>query len=556
MSDGLTPRQRLEQARARRLQAEDARQGYRRPPTPPPPERDIDLVRAQRIATQATQQGFVRPSTLRNPPRDIDHVRAQQAQQNVGRYRQQQAVEQATALDAFKRGEAAAFGDAESAAQHSSLVEFRQNLAALRETRRTTAEYFDMITAMEAQGLDPATEGAVDAFLNFVVAEGYADEDDRDYLAVLEELVRLTIGQGENWDAQNALRLLLESGALDGRGFSATTLDYLTGDFNYQWSDDEMGQLEALQQFLAGELENFIEQGLIGEEALPYVSDALIDQRNVGVLMALYQEALEQMSSEQRAAYPDYDYLSTTAPQFFFASQTEDLYPEDTTPYGEMLLFTMSFFPGLDQVASGIDFFRSLAAGDVAGAILSGLDFVTPGSVRAIGNALGYSDEALGIIGRNAGEAMAGIQRGYPLGFDDYEEFLEFGNVLQEGFRSAGYDDMTAVFVGSSVTNRGFNSGLPFDEGRVSDFDIAIVDPVLLSRIQELGLKTPQGTHTTALHFETPEGRAILEELGLYNLAVELSEMAGRPVHFMIYDSVDTVNSRTPPIIVVPSLDS
>jgi hypothetical protein len=229
--------------------------------------------------------------------------------------------------------------------------------------------------------------------------------DDRDYLAALEELVRLTIGQCENWDAQNALRLLLESGALDGCGFSATTLDYLTGDFNYQWSDDEMGQLEALQQFLAGELENFIEQGLIGEEALPYVSDALIDQRNVGVLMALYQEALEQLSPEERAAYPDYGYLSTTAPQFFFASQAEDLYPEDTTPYGEMLLFTMSFFPGLDQVASEIDFFRSLAAGDVAGAILSGLDFVTPGSVRAIGNALGYSDEALGIIGRNADEA-------------------------------------------------------------------------------------------------------------------------------------------------------
>jgi hypothetical protein len=106
-----------------------------------------------------------------------------------------------------------------------------------------------------------------------------------------------------------------------------------------------------------------------------------------------------------------FDYLSTTAPQFFFASQTEDLYPEDTTPYGEMLLFTMSFFPGLDQVASGIDFFRSLAAGDVAGAILSGLDFVTPGSVRAIGNALGYSEEALGIIGRNADDVPSGGAR-------------------------------------------------------------------------------------------------------------------------------------------------
>lgn len=262
-----------------------------------------------------------------------------------------------------------------------------------------------MVSAMEAQGLDPATEGAVDAFLNFVVAEGYADEDDRDYLAVLEELVRLTIGQGKNWDAQNALRLLLESGALDGRGFSATTLDCLTGDFNYQWSDDAMGQVESLQQFLAGELENFIEQGLIDEEALPYVSDAMIDQRNVGVLMALYQEALEQISPEERAVYPDYDYFSTTALQFFFASQNMNLYPEDTTPYSEMLLFTMSFFHVLDQVASGIDFFRSLAQGDVAGAILSGLDFVTPGSIRAIGNAIGYSEEALGIIGRNADEA-------------------------------------------------------------------------------------------------------------------------------------------------------
>jgi hypothetical protein len=77
MSDGLTPRQRLEQARARRLQAEDARQGYRPPPTSPPP-----------------------PPAIRRQPGERNLMQAEQARAQQAAWRQ------------YRQGEVASFGSA------------------------------------------------------------------------------------------------------------------------------------------------------------------------------------------------------------------------------------------------------------------------------------------------------------------------------------------------------------------------------------------------------------------------------------------------------------
>jgi filamentous hemagglutinin len=41
-----------------------------------------------------------------------------------------------------------------------------------------------------------------------------------------------------------------------------------------------------------------------------------------------------------------------------------------------------------------------------------------------------------------------------------------------------------------------------------------------------------------------------LESLGLSKLAVQLSQSAGRPVNFMIFDTLETAVNRAPSIVV------
>jgi hypothetical protein len=380
----LTARERLERARNNRLQQEDARQAVR------PAYAGQIAYNTYRAAESAA----------------FGDARYVSQHPSILAWKQRKQQE---AYAAFRAGEVAEFGSAAQAQTHPSLQGFSQNLQTLRqETEIGLPDDLVDILAPTALPLDHSTEEAIDAFLEYVYGQGYAEEEDRDYEAVLAELVRLTRGQGESWDSNNMLRLLLESGALDGRGFSEHTLDYLTGDFNYQFSHDRMGQLEQFQWFLAEELYGFVEQGLISEDVLPYVEDAMIDQKNVAVLMALYGEALEQMSPEQRVGYVDYEYLSTDVPQFFFASQTENLYPED--PYSHLLLTAMSFFPVLSDIAAVVEFVQALQQPDTIGTVLSVIDIFTPGRLRAVGEVLGFSDEGIGILrfspegpgGRNA----------------------------------------------------------------------------------------------------------------------------------------------------------
>jgi hypothetical protein len=62
-----------------------------------------------------------------------------------------------------------------------------------------------------------------------------------------------------------------------------------------------------------------------------------------------------------------------------------------------------------------------------------------------------------------------------PRGFTTFEEFQQFGADLYNGLRQAGFNDAEAAMQGSSVTRRSAETGQPFDQGRISDFDVALV---------------------------------------------------------------------------------
>ena len=134
---------------------------------------------------------------------------------------------------------------------------------------------------------------------------------------------------------------------------------------------------------------------------------------------------------------------------------------------------------------------------------------------------------------------------GVPRGFGSASDFGAFGDDLYSGLRGAGYDDVTAIFQGSSVTGQSFRTGAAFDVGRVSDFDIALASPQLLDRASALGIGLRSGGTRTG-----PLTASQLQRLGLGDLATDLGTSAGRPVHFMIFDSAAGATARSPSIVV------
>jgi hypothetical protein len=142
-----------------------------------------------------------------------------------------------------------------------------------------------------------------------------------------------------------------------------------------------------------------------------------------------------------------------------------------------------------------------------------------------------------------------GIGRTYPNGFNSQEEFISFGQDLKNSLAEAGYRDVEPVFAGSSVTGMSYRSGEPFDLGRTSDFDIAIISPSLMDEARELGIDLrSRGTRTG------PLDREMLRELGLFEVFVEFNERADRPVSFMIYESIEALSARNQPFIRIPNL--
>jgi filamentous hemagglutinin len=132
-----------------------------------------------------------------------------------------------------------------------------------------------------------------------------------------------------------------------------------------------------------------------------------------------------------------------------------------------------------------------------------------------------------------------------PKGFANADDFARFGSDTRNSLAKAGYGNVEPILQGSAVTGKSFKTGQAFDVGRVSDFDIALADPELLRRAQELGVGLRSGGTRTG-----PLSARDLQVLGLKELAGKLSEQAGREVNFMIYDSAITAASRAPSMVL------
>ncbi|MEW8229309.1 MAG: hypothetical protein AB2745_03220 [Candidatus Thiodiazotropha endolucinida] len=167
---------------------------------------------------------------------------------------------------------------------------------------------------------------------------------------------------------------------------------------------------------------------------------------------------------------------------------------------------------------------------------------------RAVGEELFDPAVAGLVVLGTRGQGLPGPNKP-PLGFKDTKAFHTFGDDLYTGLNQAGFDDVQAIFQGSSVTGKSYRTGQPFDAGRVSDFDVALASPALLEKASSVGIKLRgQGVRTQPLSLaKNPQ---LLERLGLTNLSRQLGEQAGREVNFMIYRSVDDAISRGPSIVV------
>lgn len=129
-------------------------------------------------------------------------------------------------------------------------------------------------------------------------------------------------------------------------------------------------------------------------------------------------------------------------------------------------------------------------------------------------------------------------------GFDSVEQWQQFGDKLHDGLAAAGYPEARAAVQGSGATGKGFTSGLPFDEGRISDLDIAVGSSRLLEdaqaaagfRLRSGGMRTPPIPNRTA------------RDLGLQTLLVDVSKDMNRPVKIMVYRSLDDAVAHKPSI--------
>ena len=107
--------------------------------------------------------------------------------------------------------------------------------------------------------------------------------------------------------------------------------------------------------------------------------------------------------------------------------------------------------------------------------------------------------------------------------------------------KDAGYPCASAGIGGSSVTGYSFKTNAPFDQGRESDYDLAIGDPELLAKAKRLGIGMREGGIRS-----NPLTDDQLKDLGLNDLVDKLSRLAGRHVSIMLYDSTVMTASRQP----------
>jgi hypothetical protein len=139
------------------------------------------------------------------------------------------------------------------------------------------------------------------------------------------------------------------------------------------------------------------------------------------------------------------------------------------------------------------------------------------------------------------------VTREIPLGFSSREDFKTFGVKMRTGLDEAGYPNTVPVMQGSAVTGVKHTTGAPFDEGRVSDFDIALAGPDITAAAHAAGVPFRNGGLRSV-----PLGENHLEALGLANLRDGAKSTRERPVFFMIYRSEQDALTHKPSIRVLP----
>lgn len=134
---------------------------------------------------------------------------------------------------------------------------------------------------------------------------------------------------------------------------------------------------------------------------------------------------------------------------------------------------------------------------------------------------------------------MIGIRLA-PRGFENLPAVQRFSGLLHAGLENAGFGTTEAALQGSAVTGVKFTTGVPFDLGRMSDFDVALGGEDLLAAAKRAGVKLRGGGTRTGPLIDVE-----LDALGLKGLQLELSREAGRKVAFMIYSDLDLARARS-----------
>ena len=123
-------------------------------------------------------------------------------------------------------------------------------------------------------------------------------------------------------------------------------------------------------------------------------------------------------------------------------------------------------------------------------------------------------------------------ERGYPLGFKSRGQYDQFGEALEGSVAKAGYKNAEIGVQGSAVTGTSSSSKAGFDVGRTSDLDVAVVEPSMFARAEELGIPVRDGHTRFAL---TPEQA---QALGIADIPAKMSRLAGgRTVNLMVFTS-------------------
>jgi hypothetical protein len=122
--------------------------------------------------------------------------------------------------------------------------------------------------------------------------------------------------------------------------------------------------------------------------------------------------------------------------------------------------------------------------------------------------------------------------RGYPLGFAQREQFVYFGWSGKAQLSVRGITDGEIGIQGSAVTGYSASGHGPFDGGRISDIDTAVVSPTLFARARSAGIGVRDGHTRFAI---TAEQAA---QLQLSELSSRFSRfVGGRKVNIMIFES-------------------